>query len=107
MTSMSQSPTPKLSAQWPDNRVPTVAVIIATFNEMPDRVARTLSSCTIQTLPFAQIFVVDDGSDSPLQLPEGHDTRVEVVRLDENGGVSRARNAALAKCTADFVLCLN
>jgi CDP-glycerol glycerophosphotransferase len=72
--------------------------------------AHTLPACLAsvlsQPVPELEVVVVDDGSlDDSAEVAERiarEDPRVRVIR-QANGGVSRARNAALEACTGDLV----
>ncbi|HEX4797004.1 MAG TPA: glycosyltransferase family 2 protein [Humisphaera sp.] len=104
---MSASTASITAGQSADDTRPSVDAVIAIFNELPEHVLRTAQPCIAQSFPIAHIRIVDDGSVTPFQLPAGSDSRIEILRLSDNGGVSRARNAAIANSDADFVLCLN
>jgi glycosyltransferase involved in cell wall biosynthesis len=70
----------------------TLSLIIATYNRGP-LIARTLDSAQRQTLPPAEIVVVDDcSSDSTGDWVRVHYPQVRVVRPDANRGTSGARN---------------
>ena len=53
---------------------------------------RLLGSVKQQTLPFEQVYLVDDAS--PLSYPVEFDF-VQQVKLTDNGGPARARNAGI------------
>lgn len=77
-----------------------VSVIVPTYNRA-EWIARTLERIIAQTLPPAEIIVVDDGSsDHTEAVCATFGSHVRYVR-QHNGGVSRARNhgAALASHT--------
>jgi glycosyltransferase involved in cell wall biosynthesis len=88
----------------------SVAVIVPCYQHgrfLPDCIA----SIRAQTLPAAQIIVVDDHSDDPetsaalAELEAAGD--VKVIRLQANSGPSAARNRALAAATTTYVLPLD
>lgn len=93
-----------------DRRVleqPLVSVLIPHYNQ-----ARFLRECVesvrAQTYPEVEIIVVDDASteadaDAALDEIAGWDG-VEVLRLTENGGPSRARNAGLERSKGRYIL---
>jgi Glycosyl transferase family 2 len=87
-----------------------VSVLIPHYNQ-----ARFLGDCVesvwAQTYPNVEIVVVDDCSserDTKFVLDEleGHED-VKVLRLDRNGGPSRARNLGLEQCAGRYVLPLD
>ncbi|MET0557136.1 MAG: glycosyltransferase [Solirubrobacterales bacterium] len=84
-----------------------VSVLVPHYNQ-----ARFLGDCIdaiwAQTYPNVELVVVDDCSTETdaaavLDELEGHDD-VTVVRLDRNGGPSRARNIGLEHCSGRYVL---
>lgn len=87
----------------------SVDVIIPVYGERPEALAATLSACLNQTYPVSQIFVVDDGSPQPVRLPESvqSNPKILLLRLQQNQGISSARNAALAESAAGLVVCVN
>jgi glycosyltransferase involved in cell wall biosynthesis len=82
----------------------TVSVAIPAYNAAAT-LDETVWSVRRQTHANLEIFVVDDGSrDNTAALAQRHaeeDPRVTVIRK-ENGGVSSARNAALARAGGTF-----
>ena len=86
---------------------PLVSVIVPCFNH-----GRFLGECVDavrnQTYPSVETIVVDDASTDREtvavidELSRADD--VTVLRLPENGGPSRARNAGLERCTGRYVL---
>lgn len=86
---------------------PLVSVLIPHYNQ-----ARFLRECIdsvcAQTYAEVEIVIVDDastesGTGAVLDEVAKLD-RVEVVRLTENGGPSRARNAGLERCEGRYIL---
>lgn len=89
---------------------PLVSVLIPHFNQ-----ARFLGDCVdsvwSQTYPNVEVVVVDDASTerdaaAVLDRLEEHEG-VKVVRLERNGGPSRARNRGLEHCAGRYVLPLD
>ena len=66
----------------------SIAVLIPVYNR-PDQLSRAIDSVLNQTVAPTEIFVVDDGSDLPVIVS---DSRVQVLRNNQNKGVSAARN---------------
>jgi GT2 family glycosyltransferase len=83
--------------------------VIPVYGERAEALNATVSACLKQTHPVSKIFVVDDGSPKPVSLPEWAQSAGQIclLRLAQNGGISAARNAGLAKCTSPLVACIN
>lgn len=86
--------------------MPDISVYIPAYN-----VARFLSRCIesllTQTLPAAEILVVDDGSsDNSAQIAAGYHG-VKVVRHDRNRGLAAARNTAFRTARHGLVASLD
>ena len=83
-----------------------VSVVVPTYNRA-DLVCRALASVEAQTVPAAQIVVVDDGStDGTGERLARQFPRVEVVR-QPNRGVSAARNAGIAAARQRWIAFLD
>jgi glycosyltransferase involved in cell wall biosynthesis len=80
----------------------SVAVVIPTYNRV-ELLRLTLASVLAQTLPPAELFVVDDGStDSTAELLQ--ELAVNVIRNPDGGwGPGKARNAALEQVSSEYV----
>lgn len=80
----------------------TVTVIIPTFNRA-NYICESLASVLAQTVPPAQVIVVNDGStdDTETVLQPYRDRILYLAK--ENGGKSTALNLALRHATGDFV----
>ena len=88
---------------------PLISVILPVYN-VQDHVAACIASLQAQTWTHFQVILVDDGStdDSAAIAKEtiGHDPRFWVIS-QENGGLSRARNAGLELVRGDYVAFLD
>ncbi len=86
---------------------PLVSVLIPHYNQS-NVLAECVNSVWTQTYPNVELVVVDDCStdaDAPAQLDELEaQDDVTVLRLDRNGGPSRARNLGLDHCSGRYVL---
>lgn len=88
-----------------------VSVIVPAYNAAAS-IARALASITAQSLPAAEVIVVDDGShDGSADIAEGAratfgDTRLIIVR-QENQGAGAARNRAIAEASQPYVAFLD
>jgi GT2 family glycosyltransferase len=97
----------------PDQPSPAAAIeadaIIPVFGEQADALARTLSACLQQSIPFSQIFIVDDGSPQPIFLPAVAESlsQISLLRLDRNQGISAARNEGIARSHTQLLACIN
>ena len=85
-----------------------VSVVLPTFNRA-HLVGRAIASVLAQTAEDLELLVVDDGSiDGTADvLAAVRDPRIHRLRLDVNGGVSRARNAAIAVARGRWVAFLD
>ncbi len=84
----------------------TVGLIIPAYNRAA-LLKEALESVLTQTRVPEQVIVVDDGStDHTWEMLQGFGSPVVAIR-QPNRGASAARNAGLARCTADFVCFLD
>jgi glycosyltransferase involved in cell wall biosynthesis len=83
-----------------------VSVIIPTYN-CSRFVTEAVDSVLAQTLPPAEVIVVDDGSsDDTESVLRPYADRIRYIRK-ENGGVSTARNAGLRAATSELIAFLD
>jgi glycosyltransferase involved in cell wall biosynthesis len=83
-----------------------VSVVIPTYNRAAE-VGNAIDSVLSQTYKPIEVIVVDDGStDDTAERLKAYGGRIRYFR-QANGGVSRARNAALAKTRGEFVAFLD
>lgn len=84
---------------------PLVSVIIPAYNA-ESTIAETLASVRAQTYQALEIIVVDDGSTDGTQdivwKMASAEPRLHVI-CQENGGVARARNAAIAAARGEWI----
>ncbi len=89
--------------------MPTISVIVPVY-KVRDELPRCLDSLLAQTFPDWEALCVDDGSpdDCPaiLESYAAKDSRFIVIHK-ENGGLSSARNAAIARVRGPYVLYLD
>jgi glycosyltransferase involved in cell wall biosynthesis len=88
----------------PNEATPSLSIVIPTHNR-PEELRGAVESALAQTLPDVEVVIVDDASDPPVEA--GGDPRVTCVRLDENVGLSAARNAGLAAARGRWVTFLD
>jgi glycosyltransferase involved in cell wall biosynthesis len=83
---------------------PRLSVVIPTRNRH-DEIGGAVDSALGQTLPGVEVIVVDDASSPPVELPPHPGLRV--VRVDEWGGMSAARNAGAAAAAGRWITFLD
>lgn len=95
----------KKSSPVPISSSPTLSVMISNFN-MGKFLSVAIRSCTMQSVPFDQIIVVDDGStDNSLKFLERYKTYPNIQCFSKvNEGKAKALNYILPFITSDFVL---
>jgi glycosyltransferase involved in cell wall biosynthesis len=87
--------------------MPTVSVIIPTFNRAK-KIVRAISSVLSQTFTDFEIIVVDDGStDGTEDVVAGFAHRISYIVHPSNLGVSAARNTGIRKSNAQFIAFLD
>ncbi|MFC1848268.1 glycosyltransferase family 2 protein [Chloroflexota bacterium] len=84
--------------------VPKVSVIIPSYNRA-SLVTRAIDSVLVQTYPYLEVVVVDDGStDNTTDVVGSYaDERVKCVKHRKNRGVSAARNAGINVSRGEFI----
>lgn len=83
---------------------PLVTVIMAAFNA-EETIRYALRSVLDQSYPNIEVVVVDDASESPLELgwAQHSDIPVTLVRLKDNAGPYVCRNIAISRARGDFI----
>ncbi len=83
-----------------------ISVVIPTYNRSALAV-RAIETAVGQTVPAAEVIVVDDGStDDTPEVLAGYEAPVRIVR-QENGGSSAARNRGVAEATRPWIAFLD
>ena len=91
-----------MSAESAATRVPTVSVVIATYNRA-DLLPETIESVLKQTFRDFELIVVDDGStDDTEQVLKSYGDRLRYLR-QENRGPSAARNFGVSHARASWI----
>jgi len=86
--------------------LPTIGVVILNYN-YARFVTQAIESVLAQTLPFDEIFVVDDGStDNSVEVISRYVPRVTLISK-ANGGMMSASIAGLQRVTAEYVYILD
>lgn len=83
---------------------PRLSIVIPTRNRQAE-VGGAVDSALAQTVPGVEVIVVDDASSPPVELSQ--DPRLRVVRLEEWGGMSAARNAGAAAAAGHWLTFLD
>ena len=88
--------------------MPQFSVIIPLYNKAP-YVGKTVESVLGQTFNDYELIIIDNGSnDGSSEIVSGFtDSRIHIVRLEENVGVSNARNKGVSIATAPYVTFLD
>lgn len=89
-------------------RRPLISILTPAYRTPPDILAACIESVLAQSYPHWELCLVDDGSpdDSVVRTAArytGRDPRIRFQRLERNGGIARATNAALQLATGDFI----
>lgn len=86
---------------------PKISVLMTTYMPVREDLLTAVNSILEQSWLNLELIIVDDASPSEFQpvLSEAADSdaRVRVLRMKENGGTYRARNAGIAAARGDFI----
>ncbi len=84
-----------------------ITLIIPLYNRK-EFIKRAIDSALNQTLQPSQIIVVDDAStDGSTKILKSYGERVELVRLEKNSGVSKARNEGIKRARGEWIAFLD
>lgn len=88
--------------------MPHFSVIIPLYNKAP-YVAKTVESVLAQTHGDYELIIIDNGSTDGSNgvIAQITDPRIRIVRLEENVGVSNARNKGVELSTAPYITFLD
>lgn len=88
--------------------LPAVSILMPTYNRA-GVIGRAIDSVIAQTHPDWELIIVDDGSsDATESVVNGYDdTRIRLITLARNAGVSAARNQALAQARHEVITYLD
>lgn len=85
---------------------PCISIIVPTYN-VRKYFVKAIQSLRSQTLKDIEIILVDDGStDGTYEMclrQQAEDPRIRVMRMEQNGGVSAARNLGLSVARGAFI----
>ncbi len=84
-----------------------ISIVIPVYNTPKDLFQRCIDSLNVQTYPYAELIVVNDGSTSDIKnfihMVGEHIPRCTIIDI-LNQGVSEARNIGVKKCTSEYVM---
>jgi hypothetical protein len=104
-------PDPALPQLAEAQQGPLFSILLPIYRTPPEFLRACLASVRAQHYSRWELCVVDDGSQqsglSEVLEHERSDPRVRVIRREQNGGISRATNDALAAARGDFVVFLD
>jgi glycosyltransferase involved in cell wall biosynthesis len=86
-----------------------VSIIITAYN-YERYIERAIRSCLEQSLPRDQyeVLIINDGStDNTTQILENYKTEVRIFNLENNSGLSAARNFGIKKALGQFIVFLD
>lgn len=91
---------------------PLISILVPLYQTPEHWLRRCIESVQTQAYPKWQLCLVDDASPSErvMQVAQEYaaaDGRVEVVRRDENGHISKASNTAIELARGDFIALLD
>jgi GT2 family glycosyltransferase len=91
---------------------PTFSVITPVYNTDPVLLRACIESVLAQIYPHWELLLVDDASPSAetrsaLDAYRARDPRIRIIRLEQNGHISRASNAGLDVATGDYIALLD
>lgn len=90
-----------------DSNNPFVSVIIATYNEPPDFITKSLRSIMEQSYPHLEIIVADDSTDKrtkdAIDKLASEDNRIQVIRQEQRMGFVNALNNALHQAKGELI----
>ena len=81
-----------------------ISVIIPTYNRA-EKLVQSVVSVLNQDYDNFEVIVVDDAGDDDTEerIRKLEDNRVRYIRLDENGGPSKARNAGVSAANGNII----
>ncbi len=90
---------------------PRFSIILPVYNPPPAVLQAALDSVFRQTYPHWELCIANGGDDpsirSDLATLSAADSRLKLVHLRQNGGISANSNAALALATGEFIVLLD
>lgn len=84
---------------------PLISTVITTKNRQ-NLLLRAIESVLAQSYPAIEVIVVDDGSDTPVELT-GYDPRVRLIRNEKSKGICAARNIGFRASRGQYLCMLD
>lgn len=89
-------------------RKPIISVIVPVYNPNPHFLRNCIRSVLYQTYPFWELCLADDCSSDPetrkiLEEWAAKDSRIKLIFLEENQGISGATNSAASLATGEYL----
>lgn len=81
---------------------PKLSVVIPTYNETNQTIQKVVDSVVIQQNVEVEVFVVDDGSVSPVKIQDH--PQVQLLHLDKNCGKRYAQICAIRKAKSEWIV---
>jgi len=91
---------------------PLLSIVVPVYRPLPWHLGECVRSVLEQSYGNWELCLCDDGSGDPeltttLAAYAEADPRIKALALEENGGISRATNKAVASATGEFVVLLD
>ncbi|MDU1904878.1 MAG: glycosyltransferase family 2 protein [Dysgonomonas sp.] len=88
-------------------KIDTLTIVLTNYNR-PKVILPVIETAYNQNIPgvYIDILIIDDGSVNSIEPNDlmKYGERVQVIKLEQNGGLHRARNAGLENAKSNFVL---
>lgn len=86
--------------------MPKISILIPTHNN-PDTLPYVVEAVAAQSFEDFEVIIVNDGGQSPTEFLDLPDSRFEIVDLEDNRGVSHARNTAYSRARGEILYFLD
>lgn len=84
------------------DHTPKLSVVIPSYNETNSTIQKVVDSVIMQQKVEVEVFVVDDGSDFPLQIQEH--SKIKLLRSNTNQGKRAAQIYAIRQASYDWIV---
>ena len=90
---------------------PLISILVPVYRTPPEILEKTIGSVVAQSYSNWELCLADDCSQShaidQVLAKYANDKRIKTLQLPQNGGISRASNAALALATGEYIALLD